>query len=368
MPFLTLPVDAKVSASKAKALVFDDPASLALLRRIQQLAPSDATVLISGETGTGKEIVARHLHDLSRRAGRPFVAVNCGAFTETLVDSELFGHDRGAFTGATAARDGWFEAANGGTLFLDEVGDLPAPVQVKLLRVLQEREIVRLGSRQAVPVDVRVVAATNVDLREAVASGRFREDLFYRLNVATLRLAPLRERPGDILRLARHFLAQHRQRLGGPEVELAPDAVDALLTHAWPGNVRELENVVHRAVLVFQHGRITERDLGLAPVAPHAAPGAAPQAELRALERVLVELFERNVPGLHARVEEALVRSAYRYCHENQVQTARLLGVSRNIVRARLMDYGILADSRRGDGDPGRGAAGGGAPGDPRAP
>jgi sigma-54-specific transcriptional regulator len=352
MALLTLPADAKVLAHKAKAVVFEDPASLELLRRIEQLAPSDATVLVCGETGTGKELVARHLHDLSHRAGKPFVAVNCGAFTETLVDSELFGHDRGAFTGATAAKDGWFEAANGGTLFLDEVGDLPAAVQVKLLRVLQEREIVRLGSRQPIPIDVRLVAATNVNLREAVAAGRFREDLFYRLNVATLRLPPLRERTGDVLRLARHFLAQHRQRLGGPEVELTADAIEALLAHPWPGNVRELENVVHHAVLVCQHARIGERDLGLAPFAPRPGGGSLVpgRSELQALERVLVELFERNVPELHARVEEALVRSAYRYCHRNQLQTARLLGVSRNVVRARLIQYGALPGGRRGEG------------------
>src|SRR6266542_5713505 len=225
MTVLTLPsAYSQVPAEKAKALVFEDPRSQEVLRRIRQLAPSDATVLIRGETGTGKEIAARHLHELSRRADRPFVAINCGAFSETLVDSELFGHDRGAFTGATAARDGWFEAAQGGTLFLDEIGDLPLGIQVKLLRVLQEREIVRLGSRQATAIDVRVVAATNVDLRAAVAAGRFREDLYYRLNVATLRLSPLRERPGDIPLLAEHFLDVYGARMATGPIELTPEA------------------------------------------------------------------------------------------------------------------------------------------------
>src|SRR3954470_9997570 len=187
---------------RAKALVFEDPLSRALLARIERIAPSDAPVLVTGETGTGKELVARQGHALSNRAARPFVAVNAGAFSASLAESELFGHEKGAFTGAQSAKAGWFEAASGGTLFLDEIGDLPLPLQVKLLRVLQEREVVRLGSRQAIPIDVRLIAATNVDLEEAVAAGHFREDLFYRLNVATILLPPLRERPGDILPLA----------------------------------------------------------------------------------------------------------------------------------------------------------------------
>jgi sigma-54-specific transcriptional regulator len=216
--------------------------------------------------------------------------------------------------------------------------------------VLQEREIVRLGSRHAIPIDVRLVAATNVTLREAVSAGRFREDLFYRLSVAPVRLAPLRERTGDILRLARHFLERHRERLGGSAVELGADAIEALLAHPWPGNVRELENVIHHALLVCQHGRIAERDLGLAPFAPRASAGGAARSDLQALERVLVELFERNLPELHARVEEALVRSAYRFCHQNQLQTARLLGVSRNVVRARLLQYGALPGGPRTSG------------------
>jgi sigma-54 dependent transcriptional regulator len=351
MPVLTLPgADANAPTVKAKALVFEDPASRELLRRIGQLAPSDATVLVVGETGTGKEIVARHLHALSHRASRPFVAVNCGALTETLADSELFGHDRGAFTGAVAPRDGWFEAAEGGTLFLDEIGDLPLAIQVKLLRVLQEREIVRLGSRQPVAIDVRLVAATNVDLREAVAAGRFREDLYYRLNVATLPLPPLRDRPGDILVLARHFLSHYAARLGAPPAELGEDAIDALLAHPWPGNVRELENAMHHAALVAHGGRALARDLALVPV--QARVPSAAGSDTAALEAALDALFDRNVPDLHARVEEVLVRSAYRWCHRNQLQTARLLGVSRNVVRARLLAYGLL-----GGREPVRGGA-----------
>ena len=212
MPVLTLPAGGATSLTvRAKAIVFEDPRSRAVLSRIEQVAPSEATILLTGETGTGKEIVARQIHDLSRRARGPFIAINCGAFSENLVESELFGHQRGAFTGALESKAGWFEAASGGTLFLDEVGDLPLSLQVKLLRVLQEGEVVRLGSRQAIPVDVRLIAATNVDLQEAMAAGHFREDLFYRLNVVALSLPPLRERPGDIEPLARYFVELYRK-------------------------------------------------------------------------------------------------------------------------------------------------------------
>ncbi|HET6317346.1 MAG TPA: sigma-54 factor interaction domain-containing protein, partial [Chloroflexota bacterium] len=200
---LTLP-DAGVLSIRAKALVFEDPGSEALLAQVERVAPTEATVLIIGETGTGKELLARRVHVGSGRRG-PFVAVNCGAFSESLIDAELFGHEAGAFTGAAHARAGWFESANGGTLFLDEIGDVPLPLQVKLLRVLQERQVVRLGSRKPIPLDVRLVAATNVDLRDAVQAGHFRADLYYRLSVVTLELRPLCERPGDILPLARHF-------------------------------------------------------------------------------------------------------------------------------------------------------------------
>ena len=183
---------------RATAQVFSDSQSLALLKRIRMVAPSDANVLVIGETGTGKEMVARHVHNLSARKDGPFVAVNCGAFSESLVESELFGHEKGAFTGAFCAKSSWFEAANNGTLFLDEIGDLPLSMQVKLLRVLQEREIAGLGSRRSIPIDVRVLAATNVLLQDAVAAGHFREDLFYRLNVVHLAVPTLRDRPDDI--------------------------------------------------------------------------------------------------------------------------------------------------------------------------
>src|SRR5450432_1687125 len=269
MPVLTLPPSEALALTvRAKALVFEDPASLALLARIEQIAPSDATALVTGETGTGKEIVARHLHELSGRRARSFVGVNCGAFSETLVESELFGHERGAFTGAVTAKKGWFETAEGGTLFLDEIGDLSPAIQVKLLRVLQEREVVRLGARVSIPIDVRIVAGTNVDLAHAVAAGRFREDLYYRLNVAGIALPPLRERPGDILPLVRYFLDLYARRLGTGDARLEPDAATRLLRHPWPGNIRELENVIHHALLVCREGRVTVDDLRLAVPTP----------------------------------------------------------------------------------------------------
>ncbi|MEY2934737.1 MAG: hypothetical protein RL033_5486, partial [Pseudomonadota bacterium] len=348
MSVLTLPNADRLALSvRAKALVFEDPRSRALLQRIEQVAPSQATVLITGETGTGKEIVARHLHELSRRARQPFVAVNCGAFSENLAEAELFGHERGAFTGAQGSKAGWFETAHGGTLFLDEIGDLSLPLQVKLLRVLQEGEVVRLGSRQSIPIDVRLITATNIDLRQALAAGHFREDLFYRLNVTTLELPPLRERTGDILPLAEHFLEVYQRRLGVERAELGAGARAQLLAHPWPGNIRELENALHHALLVCQRGAITAEDLGLASAASTRAPQARSGVSA-ALEAALLALFEQNVPQLHEHVERALLRSAYRYCHENQLQTARLLGMSRNVVRARLIQYGQLHGTLRG--------------------
>jgi sigma-54-specific transcriptional regulator len=348
-PLLTLPnAGARSLTVRAKALVFEDPRSQTLLRFVRQIAPSDATVLVIGETGTGKEIVARHVHDLSSRAAQPFVAINCGAFSETLVESELFGHERGAFTGAQAAKPGWFEAAEGGTLFLDEIGDLPPAVQVKLLRVLQEREVVRLGSRQAIPIDVRLIAATNVDLEQAVAAGRFREDLYYRLKVAVLPLPALRDRPGDVLPLARYFLGLYQQRLHSGPISLTAAAVDQLLAHGWPGNIRELENVIHAALLVCQGNEIGPADLGLRAAPPRQPErSGSPGEPLADLERALGALFERNLPDLHARVEGALLKAAYAYCHRNQLQTARLLGISRNVVRARLIQLGEIQAGAR---------------------
>ncbi|MBM7060562.1 sigma-54-dependent Fis family transcriptional regulator [Pseudomonas sp. UL073] len=355
MSLLTHPHARELTKSvRATVLVFKDPRSQELLNRIERLAPSEANALIIGETGTGKELVARHIHHLSRRSKAPFVAVNCGAFPESLVESELFGHEKGAFTGATSSKAGWFEAANGGTLFLDEIGDLPLNMQVKLLRVLQEREVVRLGSRTPIPIDVRLVAATNVNLADAVVAGHFREDLFYRLHVATIRLPPLRERPGDILPLAEFFVNEHCQRLGYQRATLSPEAERKLLTHSWPGNIRELENAIHHALLVCRNQQVQPGDLQLADMRPslgRAEPLASlPVASEASLEAALAALYEKNLPELYEHIEETIFRTAYRFCHGNQLQTGRLLGISRNIVRARLEKIGELEPSVRGAG------------------
>jgi sigma-54-specific transcriptional regulator len=352
---LTLPNNGEGTLSiRAKALLFHDPLSADLLQHIERVARSEATALIIGETGTGKELVARHIHATSGRRG-PFIAVNCGAFSETLIDSELFGHEAGAFTGATQGRAGWFEAANGGTLFLDEIGDLPKSLQVKLLRVLQERQVVRLGSRKPVPLDVRLVAATNVDLQKAVAADRFRTDLYYRLSVAPLQLPPLYQRPGDILPLAEHFLERYARAMEVEDVQLSDDARAALLAYEWPGNIRELENVIHYALIVCAGNRVGAGDLNLAGAAhrrQHAPePSAASHTPLNSsrnappltrLEGVIEELIQAGTPDLYAQIEAALVNTAYAWCDQNQVQTARVLGVTRNIVRTQLKRFGLI--------------------------
>nr|WP_046683094.1 MULTISPECIES: sigma 54-interacting transcriptional regulator [Janthinobacterium] len=352
---------------RATAFVFADPRSRQLHELIERIAPSEATVLITGETGTGKELIARHVHGLSGRAEQTFVAINCGAFSETLVESELFGYEKGAFTGAQQGKPGWFETASGGTLFLDEIGDLPLAMQVKLLRVLQEREVVRLGARRAIPIDVRLIAATNVDLAEAVRAGRFREDLYYRLQVIGLPLRPLRERPGDIMPLTRHFMAIYAQRLHLGEVELGPDAQQALLAYPWPGNIRELENVIHRALLVCRSGVVRDEDLSLsgwhrapaaAPVsAPvpdawaggadiaYAAHGAAGQDDLLAAERFArawQALLDSGEAVEFEAMQQELVRAAWERNERNQVRTARHLNLSRNILRTFLKKAGAI--------------------------
>jgi sigma-54 dependent transcriptional regulator len=346
MPILTLNASGPATGVRAKALVFEDPRSAALLEQIERVAPSDATVLITGETGTGKEIVARHLHELSRRKDQAFVAVNCGAIAEQLVESELFGHERGAFTGAAGSRAGWFETADRGSLFLDEVGDLSLPLQVKLLRVLQESEVVRLGSRAARPIDVRLIAATNVDLEQAMAAGHFREDLFYRLNVTQLTLLPLRERPGDILPLARHFLAVYERKLGLSERVLSEGAEQRLLEHGWPGNIRELENVIHHALLVARGALISPEDLRISGSKPRSRAPASKAAEpepFAVLESALSRIFQVGGARLFERIQESVVRTAYAHSERNQLATARLLDISRNVVRARLLQSGDLA-------------------------
>lgn len=340
---------------RAKALLFHDPKSTALLKQVELIARSDAAVLIVGETGTGKELIARHIHNRSKADG-PFIAVNCGAFSESLIDAELFGHEAGAFTGATQARSGWFEAANGGTLFLDEIGDLSPALQVKLLRVLQEKEVVRLGARKPVELDVRLIAATNVDLHKAIAAERFRSDLYYRLSVATVNLPPLFERPGDILPLAQHFIDLYRVKLHVGPVELSAAVEKALLTYEWPGNIRELENVIHYALIVCRDNVIRIDDLRLVGtlhrhhLEPEKTIRPDQQAEALAVDERLASLFQELIregrPLLFNTVEELLVKTAFSFCHQNQVKTARILGISRNMLRTLLKRFGMIGVER----------------------
>ena len=349
MTLLTLPGASSLALSvRAKALVFEDPKSIALLEHLREVAPRPVSVLITGETGTGRELVARHLHELSPRAGRPFLAVNCSGFSQEAADSELFGHVKGAFEAATSAKAGWFEAAHGGTLFLDEIGDLAPKLQRKLLRVLSAGEVLRLGAEQPTAVDVRLIAATNVNLEEAVAAGHFRHDLLRSLSTATLALAPLRERVGDILPLARHFLEFYRQRLDlGPTV-LGAEAAERLLEHSWPGNIRELENAIHHALLLSHGSQITPADLRLSALQARPSITLGLDAPRSSMEQVLLELFERDQPNLFEYIEQMVLRTAYRHCDRNQLQTARLLGLSRNVVRARLIRFGEITGSVRG--------------------
>lgn len=336
--------------------IFQDPRSRTLLAEAEQLAPSDASVLINGESGTGKELIARYLHQRSARRDGPFVAVCCGAFVKSLVDAELFGHENGTLAGAFDAQAGCFEKAHGGTLFLDDVNDLSPSVQNKLMRVLQERAVMRLGGNEPIAVDLRILAATTVELEQLVREKRFRKDLYYRLNVAHLNVPTLRERPGDIVPLARYFINGYCRRLGYQRMSLSPEAEELLEQASWSGNVRELENVIHRTLLLCDGPRIEARSLRLPRRTDTAAPAKAPpeaQAPVSrpaeaapALRQAIRQLCETQVAEIHQAVEDALYREVFRYCHYSQSEAARLLGVSRNIVRARLIRLGEIAPPR----------------------
>ncbi len=254
-------LDPRKAVAEGAAIVGSAPAMLTVYKTVAHVAPTTATLLIVGESGTGKELVARAIHAKSPRAHKPFVAVNCAALPESILESELFGHERGSFTGATATKRGLFEEATGGTLFLDEIGEISPKMQVQLLRVLQEGEIRRIGATEIIKVDVRVVAATNRDLKGELAAGRFREDLFFRLQVVTVRVPPLRERKGDIPVLVRHFLARHAERLGRHVPRVAPEVIEALEAYDFPGNVRELSHLVERSMLLAREGVVTAADL-----------------------------------------------------------------------------------------------------------
>ncbi|KID05468.1 ATPase AAA [Hafnia alvei] len=326
--------------------VLVDPASIAFKNVLDKLAPTDATVLIVGETGTGKEVVARYLHHHSLRNEQPFLAVNCGALSESLAEAELFGHEKGAFTGALNRHQGWFEAAEGGTLLLDEIGELSLSLQVKLLRVLQEREITRVGSRTPISINVRVIAATHVDLADAIKERRFREDLYYRLNVAAVTLPPLRQRPQDIPALAQHFLALYAYRLGRPNLTLAEDTLKALAVYHWPGNVRELENTLHNAVLLTQELQIQPHILKLnAPKSDSVTNNKAVDDDELAL--FIRSQLEKETPKLFQKITDTLIQHAFSMNNNNQQQTAAILGISRNTLRTHLANLGLIKSRKK---------------------
>jgi len=323
-------------------LVGSSPAMQRLRDRIERVAPSAASVLIRGESGTGKELVARRLHRLSGRGS--FVAFNCSAVSETLAESELFGHEKGAFTGADRRRLGRFELADGGTLFLDEVGDLSPAVQVKLLRVLQERSFERLGGSTPLRVDVRILAATNRDLEAALREGRWREDLHYRLNVVTIDVPPLRAHAEDILSLAQLFLARYGPAAGRPPLRLSDDVLQALCAHTWPGNVRELENVIHRGAILCRDGVIQAEDieLELRPSAEAADAPATTEAAESELHPQAAEADSRlDLRSNLARVERELIERATREAGGNLSAAGRALGVDRNLLRYKLRKHGL---------------------------
>ncbi|MBI5542303.1 MAG: sigma-54-dependent Fis family transcriptional regulator [Deltaproteobacteria bacterium] len=321
-----------------EGLIGQGPKMQAVFRLIEGVAYSSATVLVMGESGTGKELAARALHYKSPRRDKPFVAVNCSALTETLLESELFGHVRGAFTGAVVNKKGLFEAADGGTLFLDEIGDIPPSTQVRLLRALQEGEIKRVGSNDTIKVDVRVIAATNRDLGKLMAENKFREDLYYRLNVIAIHLPPLRERPEDIPLLVHHFLTKYGAKTGKQLSRVEPSAMEALTTHRWSGNVRELENVVERAVVLAQGDLLCAADLppGFGAGRSAAEVGTATLAHLpyAQAKKLALRAFERRY------LSAVLSR-----CSGNISSAARAAGVDRSNFRRLLKQYEVERDS-----------------------
>ncbi len=310
-----------------------------IFERILKIAPSDATVLITGETGTGKELVARAIHRQSPRRDRPFVAMNCAAVTETILESELFGHERGAFTGAVEQRAGKFELANGGTLFLDEVGNIGQPMQAKLLRVLEEREFYRVGGSKLVKVDVRVLVATNRDLDQAVAAGTFREDLYYRLRVVPVHIPPLRERKEDIVPLAEHFLAHYNKTLAKRIQGFTKDVVDRLHAYRWPGNVRELRNVVERAVLLATGDQLADVDLPGAP----AASGAPTSVGAIDDNLPLLTLMEQ----IQERVEREYLDRLLKRFFGGIERTAKHAGITSRALYNKMKRYGLKKEDYR---------------------
>ncbi|HZA13543.1 MAG TPA: sigma-54 dependent transcriptional regulator [Myxococcaceae bacterium] len=321
-------------ARAAGSLVGQSEPMHKLLGFIAKAAPTDATVLIQGESGTGKELVARMVHDLSPRKDGPFVVVHCAALAESLLESEIFGHERGAFTGAVRRKLGRFELADGGTLFLDEIGEISPSIQTKLLRVLQEKEFQRVGGEETLKVDVRVISATNRDLKREVEHGKFREDLFYRLHIVPLRLPPLRERPEDIAELVRHFIRKHGPRVNRRVKGLTDAALRAMLRYPWPGNVRELENAMEQA-LVFAEGEMLDE----ADLPAFLQPAQSRPAQTGTLP---VPHGDRPLPEILEDLERQLIAQAYEKAQHVKTETARLLGIKTSALYYKLEKYGFI--------------------------
>ncbi len=328
-----------------EALVGHSPAMQAIYKEIGRVASKPVNVLIRGETGTGKELIARAIYQHSDRANAPFVAINCAAIPETLLESELFGHERGAFTGAQERRIGRFEQADSGTIFLDEIGDMSLGTQVKLMRVLQEKCLERVGGKETIPVDVRVLAATHQDLETAIRQKHFREDLYYRLSVVVIHLPALRQRREDIPELVRHFLKRHGPELGNPNPSIHPEAMEFLQAHSWPGNVRELENVVRKAVLLAQsytinldHARTALNKTSELTYSPARSFGDYVDELLAAAQRGEIDnAYARTVGS----AEQELFARAIKLAHGNQAKAARWLGISRITMKAKLVQFGL---------------------------
>jgi len=342
--YVPLPPDPELIAAVLEAvaadqssLIWKDPAMERVVQLASQIARSDAPVLVTGESGTGKEVIARHLHQKSLRKDKPFVAVNCAAIPDNLLESELFGHEKGAFTGAIARRIGKFEEANGGTLLLDEISEMDVRLQAKLLRALQERMIDRVGGTTPVKVDLRIIATSNRNLGDAVREGSFREDLFYRLNVVHLRLPALRERPGDILALADHFARKYAEINGVPLRPVASDARKILLANAWRGNVRELENTIHRAVLLAKGPEIGAEAV-MTPEGETLGPASSRDPAARAAQTA--EAVTRSLVGhTVADVERELILDTLDHCLGNRTHAAKILGISIRTLRNKLSEY-----------------------------
>jgi len=343
--YIPLPPDAALIAAvleavteESNAIIYRDPQIAEILKTAEQVAPSDASILITGESGTGKELLARFIHQKSKRANEKFISVNCAAIPENLLESELFGHEKGAFTGAVARRIGKFEEANGGTLLLDEISEMELRLQAKLLRALQERVIDRVGGNQPVKVDIRIIATSNRNLEEVVGKGMFREDLLFRLNVVTLLLPPLRSRPADLEILSEHFIKKYAESNGMPIRRLSAAARQKLLAHTWRGNVRELENALHRAVLLAKGDEIDADAITLS--IPASLPAGAAPAQAARVAALPTETATRALVGSTvADVERDLILGTLYHCLGNRTHAANILGISIRTLRNKLKQY-----------------------------